>query len=149
MSSVRPRIGAGDVARVAAAVPVLLVLDVMVRLLGVRRSQQVLERLVPLRALPPDRDPAGGVEAAGAALALDRAAARVCRWSGRCLRRSLALWAWLRLRGVDAQIQLGVRRQGTALVGHAWVSHDGLAIAEPAEMLAAHVSFGEVNDPGN
>ncbi len=131
-------------ARFAAAVPMLLVLDAMVRLLGVRRSHEALQRLVPLRSFAPGQGAPSEAEVAQVALALDRAAARVCRWSGRCLRRSLALWAWLRLHGVDVEVHLGVRREGQALMGHAWVSRDGHPIAESAELVADHVSFGGI-----
>lgn len=144
MTSSRRRFGAGDVARFAAAVPVLFMLDAMVRLVGVRRTQRILQRLVPVRRSDRTKELRAEQQIAPVSLALDRAAARVCRWPGRCLRRSLALWAWLRLQGIDADINIGVRREGQALVGHAWVSHQGHPIAESADTLADHVSFGAI-----
>ena len=126
----------------AAALPVLLVLDVMVRLFGVRRTRELLQHLIPLRSTPWGHETTTLSDAGAVALALDRAGARVCRWRGHCLRRSLALWAWLRLHGVDAEVQLGVRRDGHALLGHAWVSCGGHVIAEPAATSADHVAFG-------
>ncbi len=144
MNRVRNLTRGREIARFAVAVPVLVVLDSMIRTLGVRPTERTLRRLVPLRVASTGEDPTVGREVTQVALALDRAAARVCRWHGRCLRRSLALWVWLRLNGVDADVRIGVRREGQALVGHAWVSCDGRPVAEPAEMLAGVVHFGDI-----
>ena len=127
-----------------AAIAVLLVLDVLIRLLGARRARRLLERLIPLRRHRAPQPDADGPETARVALALDRAGSRAVRRSGRCLRRSLALWAWLRWQGTDAEVQLGVRREGGSLTGHAWVSSAGRLIAEPQATLSDHVGFGEL-----
>lgn len=143
-TSHNPRLGVGDLMRFAAAIPVLVVLDVMVRLLGVRRTRRLLSRLIPLRThLAPETD-TDWTRTARVALALDRAGARACRWSGRCLRRSLALWAWLRLHGIDAEVHLGVRREGQGLTGHAWVSSAGRLVAEPEATMSDQVGFGDI-----
>lgn len=42
-----------------------------------------------------------------------------------CLRESLVLYAMLRRRGAEADLRIGVRREGTALEAHAWVEHPG------------------------
>lgn len=46
-----------------------------------------------------------------------------------CLRQSLLVWWLLRRRGVDARLQLGVRRTQGAVDAHAWVELDGVALA--------------------
>lgn len=131
-----------DVVRFTVAVKALLAVDVLVRLFGVRRTQRLLQRAVPLRTPKPASD--AEADLGQVALAVDRAGARVCRWSGRCLRRSLVLWAWLRLHGVDAEVHFGVRREGKALTGHAWLTCGGDLIAEPPATLEEHVSFGRL-----
>ncbi len=49
----------------------------------------------------------------------------------KCLERSLALQRILRKRGVPAELQIGVEKNGTALAGHAWLEIDGEPIGEP------------------
>jgi hypothetical protein len=45
-----------------------------------------------------------------------------------CLPRSLALYRLARLRGIDARLHCGVRRDADGIVGHAWVTVDGAAL---------------------
>jgi hypothetical protein len=58
--------------------------------------------------------------------------ATLCRLPGRgrlaCLPRSLALYRLARLRGIEARLHCGVRRQGDGIIGHAWVTVDGAAL---------------------
>jgi len=47
-----------------------------------------------------------------------------------CLRQSLLLFWWLRRRGLNPVIRIGVCKQDTALDAHAWVELDGSALAQ-------------------
>jgi len=38
-----------------------------------------------------------------------------------CLRQALLVYTWLRRRGLDPQLQIGVRKDGGELEAHAWV----------------------------
>lgn len=42
-----------------------------------------------------------------------------------CLQRSLALFWWLKARGVHSHVRLGARKQGAQLDAHAWVEYRG------------------------
>lgn len=46
----------------------------------------------------------------------------------RCLQRSLALLWWLGSRGVGAELQIGVRKDGRELQAHAWVEYQGMVL---------------------
>jgi hypothetical protein len=48
------------------------------------------------------------------------------RWA--CLPRSLALYRLARRRGVPARLHCGVRRNGRGLIGHAWLTVDGVSL---------------------
>jgi hypothetical protein len=83
----------------------------------------------------------GGLDVARVATAADRDAAdRLARLfhhaaarpalGGSCIPRSLALARLLRLHGLPAGVQIGLRRAAGALAGHAWVEHDGRVIGE-------------------
>jgi len=46
-----------------------------------------------------------------------------------CLRQSLVLHGWLRRRGLNPEIVIGVRRDGgAALDAHAWIELDGISL---------------------
>lgn len=46
------------------------------------------------------------------------------RWA-LCLPRSLALLWWLKARGIQADLRIGVRKEGLELIAHAWVEYQG------------------------
>ena len=47
-----------------------------------------------------------------------------------CLARSIVLVHQLRRRGLAAEIRIGVAKPDGRLAAHAWVEHDGVALAE-------------------
>ena len=49
----------------------------------------------------------------------------------RCLERSLTSQRMLRKRGIDAELKIGVQKQGPELEAHAWLEIDGRPVAEP------------------
>lgn len=49
----------------------------------------------------------------------------------RCLERSLTRQRMLRKRGVEAELKIGVQKQGPGLEAHAWLEIDGQPLAEP------------------
>lgn len=137
-------VGAVDVARAGSALPVVVGLDIVLRVLGLRGAQRLVGAFVPLRegrGVRGGRDPREDRQVAHVVRALDRAG-RVYRPGGMCLRRALALWAFLRWRGVTSQIELGVRRTEAGLIGHAWVVWQGEPLHEQADTVLEYRSFG-------
>lgn len=59
------------------------------------------------------------------------AAANNHLWPMRCLERSLTSQRMLRKRGIDAELEIGVQKQGPELEAHAWLEIDGQPLAEP------------------
>jgi hypothetical protein len=53
-----------------------------------------------------------------------------------CMLRSLALYRTLRELGYPAIIHFGIRKQGSALLGHSWVTTRGVALADSAPFEA-------------
>jgi len=49
----------------------------------------------------------------------------------RCLERSLTGQRMLRKRGIDAELKIGVQKQGPELEAHAWLELDGRPLNEP------------------
>lgn len=97
-----------------------------------------IEKIV--RTLTPARPRAGG-----AALPRERvtylchrtfgAAARMS-YQPNCLRRALVQYHCLRLHGVPAVIQFGVKKEDGALAGHCWLTVDGSPYDERADMVS-------------
>jgi hypothetical protein len=137
----RASVGVVDVARAGAALPVVISIDVLLRVLGFRRTKRLVGALVPLRDRRGGCDPREDRRVVDVVRALDRAG-----WAYRpgtmCLRRALAQWAFLRWRGVTSTIELGVRRTETGLTGHAWVVWRGEPLHEGVGMVLEHISFG-------
>lgn len=99
--------------------------DLWLRLAGFARLQAALSR--PPRAAPPRGEAVELIEAARRmAQAILRASRYVPR--ARCLHRALALLLWLRRRGIQADLRLGVRSGAEAIEGHAWVEWNGVLL---------------------
>lgn len=47
-----------------------------------------------------------------------------------CLKRSLVLYHFLRRAGVDVEIDLGIAKNDTELIGHSWLTYNGLPYLE-------------------
>lgn len=60
------------------------------------------------------------------------AAYTLCQSS--CLDRSFLLWALLRLRGIDSDLFLGVRREQDKFEAHAWVEIDGIVLNDTSNV---------------
>lgn len=143
----RADVGVVEVVRAGVALPVLVGLNLLLPILGLRRTERLIGALVPLRDGRHGLDPREDHRVAGVVRALDRAG-WVYRPGAMCLRRALALWAFLRWLGTTSAIELGVRRTETGLIGHAWVVWRGEPLHEPAETVLTQVSFGSPPSTG-
>ena len=107
-------------------------------LLGFRRWQTFLTRLVPHSPQPVPADAA----ARGAMAArMVRAAAREGLGHPNCLSRSLVLWWLLARQGLPAELRIGTRKKDDALEAHAWVELDGVALGEEDDPHAHYAAF--------
>lgn len=113
--------------RAAVALPIV---GVMLRSLGVRRTQGVLAWLSPLGDLVVSNDPTPDVAAAEHIARLVHIAARHGLYSANCLPRSLVLWYFLRRRGQYSEIRYGARSGENGFEAHAWVEYEGEVIGD-------------------
>ena len=104
----------------------------MVRL---RRLDRVLGSFTPQSRVPAP-DPARVEHTARHVDALLR---RLPSVGGRgCMIRSLAVYSRARRSGVPVRFHCGVRRNGSALDGHAWLTLDGEPFLEPVDPRPAY-----------
>lgn len=104
-------------------VPGLLTIHLLLAILGYRRTQRLVERLTRR---------ASRRAATDADLAAARVLARLAAIAGRhslgdatCLRRALLVHGWLRRRGLDPRLHLGIKPAEGPFQAHAWVELDG------------------------
>jgi hypothetical protein len=104
--------------------------------LGVARTQRILGRWAPAGT--------GVLESPDVwksrAFTVRRVAARIP--GARCVARSLVLWWWMRARGLDPQLLMGVRSGERGVEGHAWIECDGHLLDETAESVASYQGIG-------
>lgn len=106
-------------AQFAALVPALAFVHVALAVLGYVRTRRMLERL---SARSPRRQPDAADLAHAHRLAeLAAIAGRHGLVTATCLRQSLVVYVWLRRRGLDPELKIGVRKEGEAFDAHAWV----------------------------
>jgi hypothetical protein len=101
----------------------------LIRLVGFQKAAKVCARIggqAPLR-----QTSAQDLEDAQTFASLAGIAGRRGPVTTTCLRQSLVVRAWLRRRGLDARLKIGVRKTGDAMDAHAWVELDGVALAQP------------------
>lgn len=55
-----------------------------------------------------------------------------------CLGQSLLVYWWLRRRGLEPDLKIGVHRRSTAIDAHAWVELDGKPMGQPT---TSHQAF--------
>jgi hypothetical protein len=107
---------------------VLPAIGALIRVAGFQRAAKACSRLVgqaPLRPLAP-----GDLAQAEAYAQLAAIAGRRGPVTTTCLRQALAVRTWLRRRGLDAQLRIGVKKNGEALDAHAWVELEGTPLAQ-------------------
>jgi hypothetical protein len=131
----------GDRGRLAALVLLMPLVDVSLRLLGVRRTRRWLDRSAghPTATEPtPER-----IADAHQLARLAAIAGRRGLYPNTCLRQALVVQWWLRRRGLPACLRLGALLRDGALDAHAWVELGGVPLSQPG---LRHVAF---DDPGD
>lgn len=136
-------LGGGDLVLLAAAPAALPVSAFLLRRLGLRSVQSLL----PLGR--------GRMHRRTEAFEAERVAwivkitAMYGPWAANCLQRSVVLWWYLRARGLDADLRIGVRRdpERGGLDFHAWVEHDGLVVNDRPDVRERYATFDRAVAP--
>lgn len=117
------------------AVPILAAAALALRVLGLKRTLELLER-VPRGS---DRHETSCQALNRETQAVDRAARAM--GVGTCLSKSLALNLRLRRLGIDTQVRIGVSDDGELISAHAWLERDGVPIHGDRSDAGAYQAF--------
>jgi hypothetical protein len=113
------------------------------RLLGFKRTRDLLERFSP----PPAQQCLGETslfENPNNIARLVRIAANHGPYRATCLRQSLTLWWMLSRRGIASELRIGCKKQGSNVSAHAWVEMRGRNLSDTARSSEEFKAF---NDP--
>jgi Transglutaminase-like superfamily len=105
------------------------------RILGFRRWQSVLERMMISRRT----NTVDVTTAQGIACVINLAAAQMFR--AVCLPRSMTLWWMLRQRGIASELRIGVRKEDDIFTAHAWLECQGIVLNDSAEVSTDFTAF--------
>jgi hypothetical protein len=128
---------------IARAFVWLGVLELGLRVLGFRRVTQrpwlpaLVERPVSAEDLGRARRYAWAISVAGRHHAV----------RARCLLLSLTLHHWLRREELPSRLRIGVRKDGGALLAHAWVELAGQVVNDTAASVAAFAPLTRAAEP--
>lgn len=125
-----PAISAGDWKVLLLALWWLPCAGALLRLRGAQKTRRALQRA----AAPHPRRPetaAHTLRHAQHVARLVHAVAGRRPFRSRCLTRSLVIEALLHRQGIDCEVKFGARTGMAQFTAHAWVEHDGTALADP------------------
>lgn len=75
-----------------------------------------------------------GVKQARAIAKLVEIASRYGLYKPNCLQKSLLLWWFLRQRGIESELRIGVRKKAELLEAHAWVEYQGWILNDRSDV---------------
>ena len=122
------RLAAGERGLLLRALLLLPLTALALRLLGLRRWQSAVARLLAPGLASRERWPEAALERARLTARMVQAAERHGLGRPNCLAESLVLWWLLRRQGIASELRIGVRKQGNLLEAHAWVEHRGVVL---------------------
>ncbi len=129
----------GRFGRIVAACAWLTAVALGLKVAGLRR----LLSLMPPPEPRDDQNASARLRLAWRQADLFAQAARHLPFSATCLQRAVALCWWLRARGVDASLQIGVRKGPDGqLRAHAWVEVEGQVVGDRPETVGSFKPLG-------
>lgn len=108
-------------------------IDLELRMIGFRKLLSQIERETPVaESAVRDED----IERARQYARWVGIAARVHPLNPQCLHRSLVLHRWLRRESLPSRLRIGVRKEGSSLLAHAWIELAGVIVNDEPVILS-------------
>ncbi len=119
------------------ALAILPVVALLLRCVGLRRSQRLLGAI---SERPTYRIISRDISARRYAKLVDIASRRGL-FTANCLQRSLALWFLLKQEGINCCLRIGTRKVNDMFEAHAWVEVDGFVINDDDTIMKTYTPF--------
>lgn len=119
--------------RLLAAMLLLPIIAVMLRIRGYQKTQAMLASTVPAKP----KNSAANAEQLTQSHTIARLvsiAANHGPYRANCLKKSLLTWWWLAMRGIATDVTFGVNRDNSDFNAHAWVTLDGHVLLDTADV---------------
>lgn len=135
------RLAAADRQVLLQALVLLPLTAVALRLVGFRRWQVALAKLLPREYVGNAGPTEASLELAQRTVKIVEVASQhgLCRAT--CLEQSLVLWWLLGRRGIFANLRIGVRKAASSVEAHAWVELRGLILNDTEDVHQRYVPF--------
>ena len=115
-----------------------LILPLLLRFLSLPRLMRVLTPATPVSGFSPDLHPAAERINVYVIKIMSLNANNLGRM---CLKRSLVIYRFLRLRRIPARFYVGVRKEGDRLIGHSWIEIEGRHFYDTQDGILYAVTF--------
>lgn len=102
-----------------------------VRTIGLHRTQSILSWLGKFKALEPPEDTKQHIARARHLIRYTR---KNGPFKGNCLSRSLLMMTILKRQGINSQLLIGVRFEGSEFKAHAWLERNGKPLNESKDV---------------
>ncbi len=110
-------------------------------IIGFKKTKVLMTRFIPLHT----ENAKSGAEQLKIAERVARMvtiAANHSFYSANCLKKALVIWWLLKRKGITSELKIGVRKEETDFLAHAWVELNGKPLTDPLTFLATK-SFDE------
>jgi hypothetical protein len=123
-----------------SSVLMLLITALALRFIGFNRWHSFLSRS-RVEGKHKEAQPANSIEQARAVARMVRLASKHGFYRANCLQCSITLWWLLRRRGVESDIQIGVRKDIEGFQAHAWIEYQGIVLNDVEDIFSSFVRF--------
>ena len=128
-------------ALILRALVLLPMTEIGLRVMGFQRCKEMIEKL-PVRERPSQSlESATSCEMAAKITRAVRTVELHGPGSPNCLERSMLLWWLLRRGGIEGELHIGARKNGSRLEAHAWVELEGEILNDSTEVHTHYARF--------
>ena len=131
------RLTSSELADLSFAITMVPLVALALRLVSFRK----IRRVIAATSRRPEPGASAPSERAMKMAQLVAAAARRSPVNATCMARALTLHWLLRLRGMESDLRIGVRKVGERLDAHLWVEHGGRPLMEGTNLHEAFTPF--------
>ena len=128
-------------ALILRALVLLPITGIGLRVLGFQRCKELIENLAVRDGQSQTMESVTQIEMAWKITRAARSVGLHGAWKPNCLERSLFLWWLLRRGGIEGELHIGARKNGSGLEAHAWVELEGQVLNDSPDVHEHYARF--------